>query len=166
MSHGIGKRQRAILEVLEEKGGRASTSTLKKAIVKTSDQNFYRALGNLQKRNLVKWYKSQGGINSPSGLVSITRKKVLCVDADSYRKSCDHEDLSIPQTQGHDVTLQRGLKISNNNEKYEFIYRPAYSRRNRWKSGNLQSNFQGNFQIVRYHSVAVELTSVLNYHLR
>jgi len=142
MSLGLGRMQRAIMEVLEEKGGRASTSTLKIAIGMTCDQNFYRALGNLQKRCLIIWYKSHGGINSPSGLVSIIRKSILLIDVDSVIPNLALMKISAHhKKQGHDVTLQRGSNIFNNKEKYDVVYISCIFTKNRAAARRLGKQF-------------------------
>ena len=114
MSRGLGSMQRAILANLEAKGGRASTRTLIEAV---GTQGFYRSLNNLEKKGLISWVKEHGGPNCPSGLVSVTRKKVLCIDCDSIFGNIALMKISAYHKRlGHDVTLQKGLKIANNKE--------------------------------------------------
>ena len=120
MSRGLGSKERAILAALEANGGRASTRTLMEAV---GVKGFYRPLNSLLKKRKISWIREHGGPGCPSGLVSITRRKVLCVDCDSKIGNVALMKISqFHKLQGHDVTLQRGLKISNNNEKYDFIY--------------------------------------------
>jgi len=54
MSRGLGNNQRAILEVLEQKGGSTSILTLKTTLrINSNCQSFYRSLSGLQQRGLV-----------------------------------------------------------------------------------------------------------------
>lgn len=143
-----GSIQKAILEALESKGGRATT----KAIMETVDLDFsnqckkvsfYRALNGLQNRGLITWYKEHGGVNSPHGLVCATRKNVLLIDFDAkianlalMKISSYHKNL------GHNVYLQRGLSISNPFDKPDIVYISCIFSWNRSEARKLARQYQ------------------------
>ena len=128
MSRGLGSMQKAILESLKSKDGRASTNILLQNVEIQSGKkvipvSFYRALRGLQDRGLVHWIKEHGGPNSPSGLVSITRTNVLLIDVDSTIGNLALMKISkFHKQQGHNVILQRGIRITNTIDKPELIY--------------------------------------------
>ncbi|MGD0951511.1 MAG: hypothetical protein ABR985_03810 [Methanotrichaceae archaeon] len=115
-------------------------------------ESFYRSLNNLQKRGMINWIKEHGGPNSPSGLVSIARKKVLCVDCDSKIPNLALLKISaFHKQQGHDVTLQRGLKIANNKEKYDFVYMSCIFTKNRSEARKLCNKLSKQFPDAEMH---------------
>jgi hypothetical protein len=112
--------QQAILAALK-KDGRASTRTLFEAVEvdlstkgkKLFPESFYRGLSGLESKGLISWYQGCGGHDPVSGLVSITRKRVLLIDADSTIPNLPLMEISSwHKKQGHDVTLQKGLKTN------------------------------------------------------
>ncbi|MDD5700640.1 MAG: hypothetical protein PHU23_01205 [Dehalococcoidales bacterium] len=168
MSRGQGKMQKAIMKALESKEGRATTKILMEAI--GLDQNsqsqkvsFYRALNGLQNRGLITWYKEHGGVNSPHGLVCITRKNVLLIDFDSkianlalMKVSSYHKNL------GHNVYLQRGgSNISNPFDKPDIVYISCIFSWNKSEARKLARQYQSQGVEVHIGGSGVSLSTRL-----
>jgi hypothetical protein len=153
MTRGLSKLQIDILKLLNDNGGRSSTKTLIDSLSeKVFPESFYRSLNSLQKRGMVTWIKEHGGVNSPSGLVSITRKNVLLIDCDSKIPNLALLKISAyHKQQGHDVTLQRGMKIANNKEKYDFIYMSCIFTKNRSEARKLHNKLSKQFPDAEMH---------------
>jgi len=139
MSRGLGSKERAILAALDKNGGRSSTKFLIEAV---GFKGFYRSLNSLLRKRKISWYKSHGGPDGTPGLVSITRKSILLIDVDSVIANLALMKISAyHKQQGHDVTLQRGMKISNNKEKYDVVYISCLFAKNRTQARRLAKQF-------------------------
>ena len=140
MGRGLSKQQIAILNILDEKHGTASTKTLKIAMGSTiSNQSFYRSLQNLEKRGEIRFFR--GG--RVGGLVCKKHGNVLLVDVDSMIPNLALMKLSAwHNAKGDNVTLQKGKKSrmdSRNTTSHIFL---AFFPRMQGPQGDSQKYFQ------------------------
>jgi Fe2+ or Zn2+ uptake regulation protein len=159
--------QRSILNALNENGGRASTNILMQAIEtqsgkKTYPVSFYRALNSLQEKNLVKWFKEHGGVNSPHGLVCANRKNVLLVDVDSKIGNIALMKISqYHKQQGHNVYLQQGIEIENTIDIPEIVYISCLFTWNGSAAKKLKNQFQSLGVVVHIGGSGIALSKAL-----
>jgi len=140
MGRGLSGLQRSILGVLDEKKGMASTKALKNAIVRVSDQSFYRSLNSLQRRNLINWYKEHGGPHSQGGLICLKRVNVLLVDVDSVIPNIALMKLSVfHKERGDNVDFQRGLKVPS--KEYDVVCISCIFKENARRARRLAKRF-------------------------
>jgi hypothetical protein len=166
VSRGLGSMQRAILEALGARGGRASTEALMKEINPSYDSDaafissFYRALSGLLNRKLIRWDKAHGGPKSSSGLVSSRRKNVLVIDADSQIPNLALAKISAYHKKlGDSVTLLRGLNPASKLDNWDEVYISCIFTKNGDATRGLARQFPGSE--VHIGGTGVDLVTTL-----
>ena len=159
MGRGLSRQQIAILNILDEKHGTASTKTLKIAVGSTiSNQSFYRSLQNLEKRGEIRFFR--GG--RTGGLVCKKHGNVLLVDVDSMIPNLALMKLSAwHNAKGDNVLLRRGTKIPDGFKKYDIAYISCIFSKNARSARRLAKIFSTSIGEVHLGGSGVDLKTTL-----